>query len=150
MAERAIYVITGSRDWRGDPQIIRASLVSFWARHEGVPCCVYHGACPHGASGRSVDMLADEFARELGWEVRAFPADWHRGGRRQHPDPAAGPERNSVMICAAAFEKARGLEVEAHGWPGPKSRGTYDCLRKAKQAGIHGVRHAVAKGGSGG
>lgn len=44
-----------------------------------------HGAC------RGVDMIADEVGRELGFEIKKYPADWSKG--RQ-----AGMLRNIEML----------------------------------------------------
>src|SRR5690606_30354012 len=59
-------------------------------------------------------------ARELGWHVVAYPADWRRHGR------AAGPIRNQEMADAGAD-----LCI---AFPG--GRGTADMVRRARAAGI--------------
>lgn len=50
-----------------------------------------HGACPRGA-----DALADQFAREIGMNVRRHPADWDTHGKR------AGFLRNAEMVRGGA------------------------------------------------
>lgn len=100
-----ITVVHGMCDPRNDvfPYPIR------WLDAVGFPAsrqCMLLGA----------DWIADRHARERGWNVEMFPADWTRGRR-------AGPERNQRMVDA-------GAEV-CLGFPMPDSRGSYDCLAKA-------------------
>ena len=131
----AILLITGARDWTGDPKLIRAALVDFAVRRRGRKCVLFHGDCPHGRVGRSVDMLADGYARELGWRVERFRADWERWGS------AAGPIRNRAMVARAVEFLAEGSVVEVMGWPMPHSRGTLDCLKAARNRGLDVTVH---------
>lgn len=62
-------------------------------------------------------------------KLRVFFAEWDRFGR------AAGPRRNGKMVVCLADADERFLIAA----PGPRSRGTWDCARQAKRAGI-GVR----------
>lgn len=143
----AIYVVTGSRHWTGDPSLIRESLARFARTYPGRHHVLYHGQCPdpRDGTGKSVDMLADGYARELGFEVVPFKADWYRGGTRTTVDKSAGPERNLAMCRTAAAREADGAIVEVHGWPAPDSTGTHDCLRAAKECGLHGLVHAMRR-----
>ena len=77
----------------------------------------------HGAA-EGADSLAAEY-----WEtyrlgpVRAFPANWEALGRR------AGGVRNGLMVAM--------MPDLVMGFPWVKrSRGTYDALRQARQAGL--------------
>lgn len=75
----------------------------------------------HG-NARGADKMAAEVAKELGWDVLAVPAEWDRYGR------GAGHKRNQEMVkmkpdLCVAF------------WDG-ESRGTLDCISRAKSAGI--------------
>lgn len=80
---------------------------------------VVHGRCPHGG----VDLVAHRWAEQMpGVAVEPHPADWGRHGA------AAGPRRNTAMVALGAD-----LCV---AFPGPGSRGTWDCVRKAADAGI--------------
>jgi len=76
-----------------------------------------------GAKG--TDALAKRYAAEHGLGCREFPAQWNVHGR------AAGPIRNSEMIEYLNGKNCKAVFV----WDG-KSRGTGDCLRKARKAGI--------------
>ena len=126
----AIMVVTGARDWDGDPDLITGSLRDFAARHPGHRLVLFHGDCP---GDRSVDQLAAARAEHLGFDVIPFPAPFRRFGK------VAGPCRNEVM-CASAARMGPDV-VEAHGFPMPDSTGTADCLRAARACGLHGTEH---------
>jgi hypothetical protein len=85
----------------------------------GAPLIIVHGACPQGG----VDLAADQWAlRQVDAVAERHPADWACLGT------AAGAVRNSHMVALGANL--------CLGFPGPRSRGTWDCLRKATNAGI--------------
>lgn len=112
-------LVTGTRE--NSPEIrdlVWQTLdsASFWAaQHHRI--IVVHGQCPVGG----VDKDADDWATARGHQAERHPA--RRVGRR-----FLGPERNTEMVAA-------GADV-CIGFPGPGSRGTWDCLRKAVDAGI--------------
>jgi hypothetical protein len=70
-------------------------------------------------NGRGVDRDAEYWAQRKGLPVTRVPAQWDTYGK------AAGPIRNQAMVAQAdgcvAF---------------PGGRGTADCVRRAKQAGL--------------
>lgn len=120
-------IVTGWRDWpEKDRHFIWRELDGLWPRintdmGEYIPplsVVIRHGDCPYGG----VDLHAENWAkaREQLWDPR--PADWDTYGK------AAGPIRNAEMI-------ALGADL-CIGFPGPRSRGTWDCLEKATNAGI--------------
>lgn len=74
-------LITGSRDWT-NAEVIKSQLVKLPSGS-----IVIHGAC------RGADLLAANIAKELGFEVKSFPADWDTFGK------SAGPIRNREMLC---------------------------------------------------
>ena len=76
-------LICGDRNWT-DKQLIKSQLQRFILTHDNV--LVIHGAA------RGADLLAGQAAKELGLEVREFPADWKMYGK------SAGPIRNRQMI----------------------------------------------------
>ena len=79
-------------------------------------CTVVHG----GAAG--VDAEAERFAKTRGLLRHVFKADWKKYDKR------AGAIRNSLMLQHGAdFVLA---------FPGPRSRGTWDMVNKAKMAGV--------------
>jgi hypothetical protein len=121
MPEPFRILVTGARAWTDRAAIERALLDAAGDRADVV---VVHGAAV------GADTIAGELAVALGWRVEAHPADWAKGGRR------AGPRRNREMVEA-------GADV-CLAFPGPESRGTWDCVRRARRAGIP----VVVAGGS--
>jgi hypothetical protein len=79
------------------------------------PVVLAHG-CARGA-----DELCGRYANEHGWEVRRFPADWNRLGKR------AGVLRNQQMIDEFRPDVAVAF---------PGGRGTADMVRRLKAADI--------------
>ena len=72
-----------------------------------------------GAQG--ADALGERYAREKGYSLRVFPADWAQYGRR------AGPMRNRQMADYADALLAY--------WDG-KSRGTKNMIEEARARGL--------------
>ena len=72
------------------------------------------GAC----SG--ADQIGEQFAREHGYEIEHYPADWSRFGK------AAGPKRNQIM--------AEKCDLLICFWDG-KSKGTKSMIEKTKKLG---------------
>lgn len=107
-------LVTGSRHW-DDEERMRGFFEAFAARFPGAHVLV------HGEA-EGADKMAARIARELGWEIEPHPADWKKYKR------GAGPIRNSEMV-------ALGADV-CVGFPTPMSIGTYDCMEKARKAGI--------------
>lgn len=127
---RARVIITGSRDW-DDEVAVRNALSLIALGHGGGPITMYHGACPTGA-----DAIADQYATELDWEVKRFPAKWDLHGK------AAGPIRNGQMVSALLVDMADRWEpnlIVAFIRNG--SRGASDCLRNARESGIPWVTY---------
>jgi hypothetical protein len=112
-------LVTGSRKWT-DEQAVCWALYTYgfrWAQVKGEPLTIVHGACAAGA-----DRMADDWGRAAtGCEVERWPADWRQG-------KAAGPARNQAMVDA-------GADI-CLAFRCPKSRGTVDCIRRARAAGI--------------
>lgn len=106
-------LITGSRNWTDTQRVY-----DFLARTITDPdWVIVHGACPTGA-----DAIADHWATMTGYPVERHAADWDRRGK------AAGPIRNQEMVDA-------GADV-CLAFPLGESRGTRDCMRRARAAGI--------------
>lgn len=108
-------LVTGSRHLTAAdaPQIRRALLHA--VRHTEGRHTLVHG----DATG--ADTLAKLIAEDLGWETEPYPALWEEDGY-----PQAGPIRNQRMVDT-------GVDV-CVAFPAPDSRGTYDCMRRAKKA----------------
>jgi hypothetical protein len=75
----------------------------------------------HGACG-GADAMADALWKLWGWPTEPHPADFALLGR------AAGPQRNTRMVDLGADL--------CLAFPLPGSRGTKDCVQRARAAGI--------------
>ena len=76
-------------------------------------------------AAKGVDWLAEEWAVEEGIKVELFPANWKKFGK------GAGGIRNQQMVDS-------GADI-CIAFPLEGSIGTYDCIRRAKAAGINVV-----------
>lgn len=85
---------------------------------------ILHGACPTGV---------DQFVDDVFYPCWQFPADWQKLGK------SAGPTRNQAMVETAKRFQEYGHSVVCYAFPGPKSRGTIDCLSRAERAGIETI-----------
>jgi SLOG family YspA-like protein len=77
----------------------------------------------HGAA-RGADTLGGVAAKELGFEIQTFPAEWGKHGR------AAGPIRNRQML-----DQKPDVVIAFHSNLA-ESRGTKDTVTEAKRRGI--------------
>lgn len=106
-------LITGSRDWQD-----RDAIYNLLNRLVPLHATIVHGDCPTGA-----DALAQKWAEsQPDIKVERYPADWNQYGK------SAGPRRNQQMVDL-------GADI-CIAFPLSTSRGTRDCMRKAKTAGI--------------
>lgn len=116
-------LVTGWRDWPATHAgvISEALEVAFWnaVSNSYDHVTIVHGQCPYGG----VDLYADQWAtaREMVSPER-HPAE--RGPRGQ----ILGPARNSKMVNLGANL--------CLAFPGPNSKGTWDCAAKAVNADI--------------
>lgn len=126
-------LVTGSRNWTdeaGLSDVLNEHLHA--ALSEGKVFRLLYGDCPTGA-----DAMAKNWGvrnAHLGVLVREEKADWNRPcdencyHRPSSRCPAAGPIRNQRMVDVGA-----GVCV---AFLFPDSRGTQDCVRRAKKANI--------------
>ncbi len=130
-------LVSGSRDW-ANPGAVAAVLWGVALTHG--PLHITEG------EGGELDLMARDFAKEEGWTFDPHPAHWeadcvpecHHGPRkwrrvRGSPSrtycPAQGNYRNQEMV-----DEGHDLCL---GWfSRPKTKGTYDCLTRAYEAGI--------------
>lgn len=111
-------LITGGRSWADEETIANAILdLKNWYPFDWEDVVIVHGDCPTGA-----DAMAQKFAEESDLITERYPAEWSKYGR------AAGPQRNQKMVDLGADV------VLAFIMPG--SRGTADCVKRAKKAGL--------------
>lgn len=123
-------LVTGSRDWIDEPAISEV-LVELDIHREvpgcrcipGGPAVLVHG----GAAG--ADRIAARFAKELGWKVIGYPADWRPNGPRGQLDRHAGTRRNQQML-----DQHPEVNIVV-AFPLPQSIGTPDMIRRARKAG---------------
>lgn len=71
---------------------------------------------------RGADRIAREHALDMGYVVETYPANWEKYGKK------AGGIRNQEMVD-------NGADI-CLAFPLEDSIGTYDCIRRAKNAGI--------------
>ena len=74
-----------------------------------------------GAYYRGADKLGEQYAKERGFKITRFPANWNKYGK------AAGPKRNEQMANYA--------DALIAFWDG-KSRGTKNMIDFAEQLGL--------------
>lgn len=79
---------------------------------------------------RGADFLAKRYAKEHNLKLREFPANWNAFG------PAAGPIRNQEMVNYIKKKKPKFEQKALFFWDG-NSKGTKDCLARAKAAGLN-------------
>jgi hypothetical protein len=115
-------LVCGSRDWK-DHQLISNVLAQL---PRGT--VVIHGAA------RGADTIAAAIADAMGFETRAFPADWRGKGRR------AGILRNLAMLND---RPDRVIAFQLHG-----STGTQHTIDEARKRGtpvdVYGPRGTVS------
>lgn len=119
MADAYVVIVTG---WRGARAELHTEIITdaLYPIRDGQALVILrHGKCKYGG----VDLIADGIARGWGWEIDPMPAE-ERDGR------ILGPARNRAMCT----KQPRADEVIA--FPGPGSRGTWDCLHWAQRYGI--------------
>lgn len=118
-------LFTGSRNWTGIQAEHRAGQVlaglGGFLLLMGEPLVIVHGDNPEGLDA-IVDRWAIRHRYEPGKNLLRYPANWTLFGK------AAGPMRNQEMVNDGADL--------CLGFPLPGSKGTVDCMRRARLAGI--------------
>lgn len=104
-------IVTGSRHWT-DGLTIAVEL----HRLPPGPVTILHG------DARGADEIASRLAESMCMDVKEYAADWTTHGN------AAGPIRNQQMVDAGADL--------CLAFPLPGSKGTWDCVRRCRKAGI--------------
>jgi hypothetical protein len=82
---------------------------------------IVHGDAP------GVDSIVDIIAKDLGYSVRAYPADWGQFGR------AAGPIRNAEMLRQEHRAEEPIDKCVAFSKDFDQSRGTKDMMTKCRK-----------------
>lgn len=129
MRDKHIVAVTGYRDY-AYPRVVWMTLSALYVKIG--PFTLFHGACEDKLTGEMVgaDRFADDWAHtNPDVRIEPYPADWD-----QFPHDA-GPLRNRQMV----YEATQRLPVERiHGlaFPGPRSRGTWHCVKIMRDFGI--------------
>lgn len=114
-------IVAGSRHYQDFERVKKDLdyLLSRKAREETIE--IVSGGC------RGADALGERYAREKGYSLAVFPADWDKFGK------IAGPIRNHHMALYADALVA---------YLAPGSRGTSSMIEEARRAGLRViVRH---------
>lgn len=79
-----------------------------------------------------VDTVAGQIAQEMKFDISVEPAEWTKYGR------AAGPIRNEKMVLRALEYQKQGIPTVVLAFHDAieKSRGTKNCVARAKKAGL--------------
>jgi hypothetical protein len=124
MTDTLRILITGSRHITADQalyveKVIQEAYVADVVKNGRRPKVIVQGECPYGG----VDLVAKQWADGItDITSEGHSANWSLHGK------AAGPIRNSEMVKLGADL--------CLAFPAPSSRGTWDCIRKAVDAGI--------------
>ena len=108
-------IIAGTRTF-SDYEKLRASCNRLLAEKQRT-----HTVVVISGTARGTDQLGERYARERGFQLRRFPADWDRDGKK------AGPIRNAKM--------ADNADALIAFWDG-QSRGTKNMIETAKRKGL--------------
>jgi len=110
---------SGDRTWT-DAELVRSIL-------SRLPpgSIVVHGDQGDDEATVGLDRISGKVATSLGLEVRPYPADWNRFGRR------AGPFRNDQMVRNEKPDHVYAFHDDIEG-----SKGTKDLISKALTAKI--------------
>jgi hypothetical protein len=106
-------LVSGDRNWT-DVEAIRRELSKL-----PDDTVIIHG------DARGADSIADEVAKELGFEVDPYPAEWEKYYK------AAGPIRNQQMIDEGKPDKILAFHPNIQ-----ESKGTKDMVKRA-------VKHSI-------
>ena len=108
-------IIAGTRDF-SDYQLLRDKCDAILsAKRQDSNIIIISG------TARGADRLGERYARERGYEIRQFPADWLNDEKK------AGPIRNAKM--------ADNADALIAFWDG-QSRGTKNMIETAKRKGL--------------
>jgi hypothetical protein len=118
-------LVCGSRDWNNIKVI--ANFLSGFVDESNI--IVVHGAC------RGADFIAGECAKQLGFIVRPYPAEWEKYKKLGKPK-AAGIMRNQQMIDEEHSEDDQIKLCVAFHDDLENSKGTLDMVTRCEKQGI--------------
>ena len=107
-------IIAGTRTFEDYETVSGFCLDCLSAEKISLPVCVLSGNC------RGADACGEKFAKEMGFQLELFPAEWNKYKR------AAGPVRNRKMVKEA--------DRVIYFWD-KKSKGTRSLIDLAEKEG---------------
>lgn len=115
-------IIAGSRKFCNYPKMLEAIsvILRLYITDDAEDLEIVSGHAP------GADALGEKFARDCGYKLKIFPAEWDKYDR------AAGPIRNEQMAKYAS-EADKGILV---AFPIGESLGTRNMIKLAKQYGL--------------
>lgn len=114
-------IVAGSRNFN-DYKLLKEKL-NFFLQNVQSPIEIVSG------TAKGADMLGEQYANEMGYSVKQFPADWDKYGK------SAGYRRNKTM--------AEYADALVAFWDG-KSKGTKHMISIAEQKGLK-IRTVLTK-----
>lgn len=111
-------LVTGSRDWSDLYTLVKALRDAWEYVGMGRDTILVQGDCHLGGA----DLMAKAVWEEAGLPVESYPADFDSNGR------CLDPQRNKRMVDS-------GADI-CIAFPLASSRGTRNCIRLAREAGI--------------
>jgi hypothetical protein len=111
-------LVTGSRDWTNEGAIVDALADAWRELGHNRGTVLVQGECHLGGA----DLLAKRVWEAWGMPVESHPAEMGPDGH------VLGPKRNAHMVSLGADL--------CLAFPLPSSRGTRNCMRLAREAGI--------------
>lgn len=111
-------IFTGSRNWKDWKLISKIILKNKYD-------IIIHGDCPTGA-----DYIVDKIGRLFGKTIIKMPAQWDKYGKQ------AGPARNKEMLNLLFCLQRCGYDIYIEAFPLRDSKGTYNMIKIARQAGM--------------
>lgn len=134
-----VVIVTGGRSYPSSlRRVVESNLNALYVLHGDF--ILFHGACKRRGSDEmtGADRYADDWAQTAaGVDLRARPANWDLGNQ-------AGPLRNAAMVHEA-LQLAPVDRIHGLAFPEPDSRGTRNCMRLMKEAGIHVDTWGIAR-----
>lgn len=124
----ARILVTGSRDWTDRGAVVDALWRAWIDLGANLETVLVQGECHLGGA----DLIAKQVWQACGLPVESHPADMGPDGH------ILGPKRNAHMVSLGADL--------CLAFPLPSSRGTRNCMRLAREAGIP-VRVYEPRGG---
>lgn len=116
-------LVTGSRKWT-DRELVRIGLTRA-VRSVCSPSPPAHLVTLVSGGAQGADLLAMSVAKELGWQISTYVADWDKHGKK------AGPIRNQRML-----DEEQPIICAAFLIPELPCRGTRDMMERCYVSGV--------------